>query len=473
MLRVACAAIVCGSVAAHAEPRTDPTVGRAVFTGAATPSAPALELDPAALALDTHVDEIYFSTTLALDRYSIQRQTLDLDTGALSPGASVHSTELGPGGSVVLLKHLRDVTFAFSVRSVPIEMFPTGQAALGYHTLGESDRITYAMTLGGGVKLTDELMFGLSLSAQKRQLHLRYQRDTALANGHGPGGLDSDCGGAPCGIENPAAAETYDVQVQSQLLSTDALVANIGLLWIITPTTFLAVAYHGPPGLAVQNTLTGDMTVTRAPRDGGITLHGDATVNVSEPASVDAELRTRLPQQLDLHIGFRWEDLSRFGAYDVRGYGSTFFTYNIPEWTERPRGFHDPFAVWAGVEQVDKGEPLRFGGRLGIETSSVDDNTTSPMAIDPTSFTLDGGAQLRISDRLLVQATYGLQYFPKVSVTRSAFDPRAQIECVASGYDYSTMACEQVRLGYGIPTADGDYQRVEHAFRLAVRWLFP
>src|SRR6266567_2017448 len=104
MFRVACAAILCGSMAAHAEPRTDPTVGRAVFTGAATPSAPALELDPAALVLGTHDDEIYFSSTLALDRYSIQRKLLDLDTGALSPGQSVHATELGPGGSIVFLK---------------------------------------------------------------------------------------------------------------------------------------------------------------------------------------------------------------------------------------------------------------------------------------------------------------------------------------------------------------------------------
>jgi len=471
MTRVVCAAIVCAAALAHAEPRTDPTIGRGVFSGAATPSATSLELNPAALAIDTK-EELYFSSSLFIDTYTIHRKLVDLDTGALSPGPNVYDRESSFGlVPIEWVKPLRDVTFAMAVQSIPVEQFPNGKTALQYHTLGDNERISYAFTLGGGIKLFDQLLFGLSLTAQKRELHLRYARDTALANGHGPNGVDSDCGGMPCGLENPAAAEIYDVTVQSQLLSTDALVANLGLLWLITPQTFLALGYHSPPGLAIQNTLTGDMTVTRAPRDGGLVLHGGAVVNISEPASVDMELRSRLPQQLDLHVGFRWEDLSRLGAYDVRGFGSTFTTYAVPEWTQRPRGFHDPYALWAGIEQIDAGETLRFGGRIGFETASVDVDKTSPNAIDPFSLTIDGGAHLRISSNIVLQANYGLQYYPKVQVTQSAYDPRAQIECVASGYDYSTTACEQVRLGYGIPTAAGDYSRIEHSFRLALRIL--
>jgi hypothetical protein len=457
--------------AAYAEPRSDPTIGRGAFTGAATPGWSSLELDPAALALDNH-QELAFSGLLLVDHYSIQRKLLDLDTGALSQGPNVNANELGPGGAFEWVKPLHDVTVAFAVHSSPIELFPRDKTALQYHTLGDSERITYAFTIGGGVKLFDQLMFGASLTAQKRQLHLRYARDTALANGRGPGGIDSDCGGAPCGVENPNAAELYDVTVTSQLFSTDALVANFGLLWVIDPQTFLALSYHTPPGLAIQNTLTGDMAVTRSPRDGGTVLHGASTVNISEPAAVDAEFRMRLPTMLDLHVGFRWEDLSRLSAYDVRGYGSTFFTYNIPEWTERPRGFHDPFALWAGVDQVDKGETFRFGGRIGLETSSVDTDKTSPNAIDPMSLTFDGGAQLRFSENWVLQATYGLQYFPGVSVGKSAFDPRAQIDFVDAGYDYNSDACIKVRLGYGIPTASGDYQRFEQAIRITLHYFF-
>jgi long-subunit fatty acid transport protein len=393
-------------------------------------------------------------------------------TGGLSPGASLHDTSPAPGAYFAGIKHIaRDVTVAISARTLPVETFPSGYSAIEYHTLGYGER-TYSLALGGGVKLTDELLFGLSLSAEVRTLHLRYARDTALENGRGPGGITSDCGGAPCGVENPAAAEIYDVQVRSEV-STDALVANIGLLYILAKDMYLAVSYHASPGLAVQNTLTGDMTVTRSPRDGGALLRGDASVIVQEPASVDAEYRTRLPERLDLHVGFRWEDLSRMSAYDVRGFGSTFSTNGIPEWTERARGFHDPFALWAGVEQVEHGETWRFGGRLGFETSAVDTDQTSPTAIAPISLTTDIGVHLRLSPTLIVEGTYGLQYFAGVHVRGSAYDPRDRIECVESSYDYSTTACQAVRSGFAIASADGDYQKIEHAFRLALRVMIP
>ena len=60
-------------------------------------------------------------------------------------------------------------------------------------------------------------------------------------------------------------------------------------------------------------------------------IMGQSVVEVQFPASVDAELRARLPLDLDLHIAGRWEDLSRFTAYDVRAYGSTLPRLGVPE----------------------------------------------------------------------------------------------------------------------------------------------
>lgn len=50
MSRAICFALLCG-LAAHAvaSPRSDPTSGRAVFTGATVPDSSSLELNPAAL----------------------------------------------------------------------------------------------------------------------------------------------------------------------------------------------------------------------------------------------------------------------------------------------------------------------------------------------------------------------------------------------------------------------------------------
>lgn len=469
MSRGLCVALICGlAAAAVASPRTDPTAGRAVFTGATTANPTSIDLDPAALGIGTEIDELYVAAMAVVDHLAIARQNVDL-AGTVTPGDSVHDTSLAPGSALAYIWHLKDrATLAILLRAARSESFPANHLALQYHTLGGS-RWGLGGTVGGSIRITNEVHFGISLALERKYLHLQYARDTALANGHGPGGVDSACGGSPCGLENPQATETYDVQVKSALFSRDAITVNLGFVVALAKDTWLGVAYHTPPGLSVQNELDGSMAVIRAPRDGGNVLHGDAVVYVSEPASVDTELRTRLAQQLDLHVGGRWVNLSRLSAYDVRGLDSVFPGSGIPEWTERPLGYHDSFALWGGVEQVDTGESLRLGGRLGVETSAVDDNRTSPMVIAPMSYTLDVGAQLRVTDTIILQATYGVQYFPTVHVTNSAFDPNARIRCIASGYDYSTPDCEAVRLGYAIPTADGDYGRFEHAFRIALR----
>jgi hypothetical protein len=478
MARAICVALVCGLVApAIGSPHSDPTAGRTVFTGATMPGATSIDLNPAALGVGT-ADELYLAAMVVLDRRSISTRTDDLASGTRSIGPTVRAVDASPGGMFAYILHVKDRgTLAFAMRTAPSEVFPAERDALRYHTLGGGQR-TYGGTVAAQVRLADALLFGVSLAVQTSSLKLHYARDTALAAGRDPTrGVDSDCDGAPCGVGNPQATERYDIDVNSSLFSSDAITVNLGLVIQLAKETWLGVAYHTPPGLALENELTGSMTVTRAPRDGGGTVLGGATVYVSQPASVDAELRSRLVQQLDLHVGMRWEDLSRFQAYDVRGYGSALL--GIPEWTERPRGFHDVLGLWAGVEQVDAGELLRFGGRLGFETSAVPDDRTSPLTIAPTSLTADVGAQFRIDysalfwKALVLQASYGFQYFPTVNVTNSAFDPRDQLACMDSGYDYSTAACGSVRNGYAIPTAAGDYGRMEHAFRVGLRFEIP
>src|SRR5262245_53678689 len=105
MSRVCCLAVLC-ALHAHAlgSPRSDPTVGRAVFTGATLPNATSIDLDPAALGLGIS-DELYVATMATLDTYSIDRKHLDLDTGALSSGEHVDSTLLSPGVMAAFIWH--------------------------------------------------------------------------------------------------------------------------------------------------------------------------------------------------------------------------------------------------------------------------------------------------------------------------------------------------------------------------------
>jgi len=276
----------------------------------------------------------------------------------------------------------------------------------------------------------------------------------------------------PCGIGNPAASELWVVDVRSSYVSAANFRVNIGAVVRIASDVFLGITYHTPPGGSIQTTLDGTLAVTRAPRDGGAAIGGAANVSVSYPASVDGEVRARLPRDLDLHVGGRWEDLSRFAAYDVRGTGGLLRSVGLPEWTVRARGLHDAFSLWGGVEQIDVGDIVRVGGRLGLETSALDTERTSPMQISPLSFTFDAGVQLRAHKGAawVLQLSYGLAYFPGFDVTGSDYDSQHRIDCIDSGFDYSTPACAATRNGYALPTTNGSYGKLEHALRVGIRY---
>jgi len=156
----------------------------------------------------------------------------------------------------------------------------------------------------------------------------------------------------------------------------------------------------------------------------------------------------------------------------VRGYGSTFRNAGIPEWTLRPRGLTDAVSAWAGVEQLDRGTRTRVGARLGFETGSVAEGRTSPVSIGPPKLMLDLGGQLRLGGAWIVQLSYGLALSPTVSSDPSDFDPRYRLDCLDTR-DYTSRACEAARNGYGINTAAGDYNRLDHAFRLGFRYALP
>lgn len=476
-----------GATAAHASPRSDPTAGRAVFTGATMPHATSIGLDPAALGLGD-VDEVYVAITSAIDQLHADLDPVDTMVRTMAggvrlqaPAARMRDVELSPGAMLAMIYHLAGDrgTLGFEARTNPPESFPAGQGPLRYLTGGGGER-DWLATVAASIKVTNELFFGASLSHQNTFLRLRYARDTALAAGTTDAagrGIGGDCGaGGPCTLGDPRATEGYDVDVRSPILSTSNLRVNVGAMYQLARDMWIGAAYHTPPGFSVQTELAGHVTVDRAPRDviapdDPTILHGQSVVEIQFPASVDAEFRARLPLQLDLHLAGRWEDLSRLSAYDVRTYGTTLPRNNIPEWTERPRGMHDAFAVWGGVEQVDSGPPhMLYGARLGFESSTVSPEQTSPITIAPASFTLDLGARRRFGSGLTVELSYGLQYFPTERGVGSAFNPAAPIACLGSGYDYSTPECQAVRNGYAIASATGTYERFEHAFRLGLRY---
>jgi long-subunit fatty acid transport protein len=448
---------------AGASPRSDPTIGRAVFTGAKVPSATSISLNPAALGLGK-TSELYVSAAAVLEQLGVDRRVIDAATNTLVDGPRASDVQLGPGGSIAYMFQAGDrIRLGVEARLPPPEMFPD-HPALRYHALGSRQR-NYVVTGGASLRLSNKVYIGASVSHDTKRLRLRYARDTAIGTDGG-----ADCGGTPCGHEHPLAEQRYEIDVRSGYVSGENVNINLGVLVQIFRDTWLGLAYHNTPGFGIQTQLDGTMAVTRAPREGGGVVRGGSTVYVSYPASVDGELRTRIHPRFELHVGGRWEDLSRMQAYDVRGYGSAFRGEDIPEWTLRPRGFRDAFALWGGIQQVDVGERWTLGGRIGLETSAQPPSRTAPGSVSPTSVTLDAGAQLRLSPSLMLQLSYGVQLFQRVSAETSDYDPRFVDQCAASGFDYTTRACAAVRSGYAIPTAAGDYARIQHALRLGLRY---
>lgn len=466
---------------AAASPRSDPTSGRAVFTGAAVVHPTSLLVNPAILGVDATIGVyvVYLASTLVVDHQQVDRQLGD-EAGEVSPDGSLTSLRGSPGGEVSISWHPTErISVGVGLRSAPAETFFDRRDA-GYHNAGEQRDLM--ATFAGALRVSSIFYVGAALSLSRANLKLRFKRDTALEGGSA--GLASDCGGAPCGIGNALATETYAVDVApSSPFTNQNLALTLGIALKLGSDTYLGVTYHTPPGFSVQTSLLGSVEVDLAPRDVPMDdptddvdpgkVKGQASVDVSYPASVEAGLRTPLFREYALVAGLRWEDTSRLSGYDVRPHGRQITAAGVPEWIRRARGLSDTVAGWVGVEQYDGGESWRVGGRLGFELASLEDSRVSTSGNSTRSVTVDLGAQWRLrSAPWSLQLSYGLAYFLPVSVDDSAFSAHHTVDCVDSGYDYASEACTAVRAGYGIQTGDGDYQRFQHALRLGARYEF-
>lgn len=475
---VLASALVAGPRLAIASPRANPTTGRAVFTGAASAHPTTLYLNPAVLGLETTA-RLYLASTLVIDHEQIDRRVEGLD-GSLSEGSSLNDVRASPGGELSVSWRPADrIAIGVGLQSAPAERFFSAPGA-ELHVISGRQR-DYSATVGATFRVTSRFFVGTALSLSpallpewiadrtglRSSFEVSFGRDAAASGGSAA--VAATCGDAPCGLGNPLAMERYDIDVE---LGTPLTSLALGILVRLGDETYVGLAYRTPPGFSVQTELSGTSVFTPAAVTGREQARGDATVDISYPASVEAGLTTPLPRDLTLVAGVRWEDTSRLSVYDVRLHGRDLEAAGVPEWLRRARAMRDAVALWTGVEQGER-EGWRLGGRLGFELGSVATERISPGNSFTSSLTFDGGAQWRgRGASWAVQLSWGLAYFLPVSVTDSAFSALNQVQCVDSGYDYASEACRAARSGYGIDTAAGDYRRVQHALRLGLRYDF-
>ena len=186
---------------------------------------------------------------------------------------------------------------------------------------------------------------------------------------------------------------------------------------------------HAARASTIQNALTGTMNVHRAPRDGGDAAHRrGSTVYVSQPASIDAELRARLPRSSTSTSGGAGKICRASQAYDVRGYGSTLRRARDPRvdasaragCTTRSRCGPASSRSSTG-ERVAARRALRARDQRGRPTERTNPLTIAP---DVVHARRRCAAPAHARPGCIQASLRRCSSSRRCSVTRSAFDPR-------------------------------------------------
>ncbi len=464
-----------GSQRAHAGPMEDSSLGGMPFTGPTQGHPSSFFVNPAALGLTGNGWHLHTGGSGRLSSLWIARQNVQLNQ-SLAPGAKVSNHTLSPGGFAAWYGSFREgaARFGAAAFSPGVQRFPAGDPALGYHSLG-GEHVQGMLTMAGSLRFGGRFYVGVGFSLGYSSLRLRFHRDSVLSGGSDSvTGTNSDCGGSPCGYENPMARETYDVRVGPDfafqdiigLIALKNVGASVGAAYELRHKAFVGFGYLLMPGSLRNQTLSGKATVTNSPRDGG--QRANALAEVGLRMSQIAYLGYRRPFRKDYNLvtNLRWQDWSRHRQYDIRLFGGEIGP-EVPEWMLRHRGLHDVWRLSAGIESNDR-QFYRYGARLRYETSAVDSNKVTPMQVAGANFTLATSTELRFADHWVFTLGYEISWFPTIDGRKSLFDPRAQVACVDSGYSFDE--CAAAREGLALSTAAGTYKRLQHGLVLSLRY---
>lgn len=400
-----------------------------------------------------------------IDQYQIRRELTD----PLDGSTSTRTTDDAPmswGTSISFVIASRRASVAFRGPHVaPAQRAPTSAALDPFAGGSELQTISWA---GGAVSIApiSRLLIGVLVELTQTRATLRFGQDTALAAGRDPlAGIGSPCGGTRCGLEHPQAMSAIDIDV----ISRDVNWAfTLGTQLRLGNASWLGLAYRIPPGgFSSDVVLSGDATVTAAPRDGDISTATRARVKLYMPhwltLSYSTQLRPTLTALVDLRLAYN----ERAGDYDIRLFGNGY-----PEdrgWINRYSGLRDTARLALGVERTDSGQRLVAGGRLTFDSGATAKANLAPTNVEPASVTLAAAARLRLTPYVVFELDYGLRAYRATSVARSNYDPSDAIACQDSGYDYTRTACGKFRNGFAIGAGAGDYERYTHLLRASLR----
>jgi long-subunit fatty acid transport protein len=479
--------------AAQASPLDDPHIGGIGFSGPATGDLAAVYWNPAAVGLIAD-NEALIGGSGRFSALSLRRDPIDPATGA--PGGArsfpeAHGTSTlqpvawppQPGAFLAVAASLGNrftlAVAAYSPFSERVHWRPAadGEQPTRFHALDIDLRNwalvpALAIRVGGGLRIGAAPGFLFSVG------RLTFDEDTALAGG--AAGVAADCGGAPCGVENPAAAARYDLSTGLSPFDSSLSFTMGGGLHLQRPAWAVGLGYITRPLGGGEVEIPARRTRLQAPSR----LAGQPPLCPADAAGpcFFGDVRYRLPDTLtggftyylnprvDLGLVFRWLNLSQHDAIRIRVSGPAtggLRSHGLPEQVVLFRGFQDTYDLRARA-MLRVGERILIGAGLRAETSAVPADALSPAAVDGFKLEPSLAAQVRATSWLLLTAGYAFTFVPAVSTGRSLFDPTTEIACEQAGGDLGTEACKKRQVGQARPTAAGRYSLSTHSVSLFV-----
>jgi long-subunit fatty acid transport protein len=494
--------LVLAGARVEAAPLDEPFVGGLSFSGPTSGTLAAIYWNPAALGL-VRGTQVMFAGSMRAASTTVTRAPIDPLTGlpgTFAPGSATASDlmqpvqwPMGPGSFMGISSDLGGdrftigfATYMPNLQQTRYPLSPTGTEPTRYQAL-EIDLRNLALVPALSIRFAGDFRLGIAPGFLFSTGHLAFAQDTALDGGHA--GLLSDCGGQPCGAENPAAAARYNIDSGNGLGDAKFSLTLGGGIYYRRQSLEIGLAYSSRPlggevsGVEVSGERT---TVTQPPRVG---LGPVTCRDVLMPANPgDASLRCvfgdlsyRLPDVwiggvtwklrpgLELTAMARWIWMHLHDRIDVRLTGPTLQAAGIPEHIVLYRGFRDVWDLRGRIAYWWR-ERIRVGAQLRLETSAVDPSAVNAAAVDGLKVQPMALAEARLTRHLWLGAGYGITFMPQVQVTTSVFKPAEATSCADAMGDLGK--CQARLSGQARPSAAGTYTRAVQDFGLTVTAKF-
>jgi hypothetical protein len=416
-----------------------------------------------------------------LDTGTIQRSAINTSTGLPGAGANLSFAPIDPlavtpGGFIGLGFEGGPFDACLSLYTPFTRVQHFGDSGVGatdgpgrYHAFEQIEYDTYA-TIATGIRLSDRIFVGLGFSLVFSQVHLGFDRDTALDGGTpvvSTTGYETNDHAERINVSGQGTSGAFSVGFATRILgdapSPDGLF--VGGSYTSRPFSPSRSDVQLGPATFLQST-TPFNALIQTPS--GASLAGIANIEYTLPDMLD--LGARYHQgKIETALTARYLDYGVLRTVDVRLFGADLASQGVPEHIARYRGLQATFNV--DMRASYELSPTLWGtGGLILQTSEVPADNMNPSELDAPKASPYVSLEWKPADSLTLSAFYELGIPLPRTVNPGVYNPQFEVDCVDSHNDLNV--CTDRRLGIANPTAAGTYNLLFHTLSASMRYDF-